>query len=124
MSEVAAATDTAPQTKPLRNRIQREHAGYWAGGEQPSVCDARFTADGSRRANGRRNVVRAWARQGRVHPELSRIDRRAEEAKLAYLAHDFGYSTGTIVLRSVVPASVRVPSPAALTVSMPSHNKR
>ena len=57
-------------------------------------------------------------------PELSGIDRRAEEARLACLVHDYGRRTGTIVFSLVVPASVLFPGTAVLAVSMPGHDKR
>jgi hypothetical protein len=96
-----------------------------ACGLRPAVCGARFTADGSRAcADGRETSRVCRLSRPRCTPELSGIDRRAEEARLACLVHDFGRGTGTIVFRLVVPASVLFPGTAVLAVSMSSHYKR
>ena len=72
----------------------------------------------------RGDVARATARQAWVRPALSGIDRRAEEARLACLVHDFERSVGTIVFWLVVSASVLFPDTALLAVSRTSHYKR
>jgi hypothetical protein len=96
-----------------------------ARGPRPAVRGARFTADGSRAGADDRETSHA-RRPGRrgCAPELSGIDRRTEEARLACLVHDYGRRTGTIVFSLVVPASVLFPGTAVLAVSMPNRYKR
>ena len=60
----------------------------------------------------------------RVTPNSPALTGGREEARLACLAYDSRHSTGTIVFRLLVRATVPVTDPAAHIVSMPNHHKR
>lgn len=130
------ATERAQSTAKTGQEHSERRLGAARGdAERPGGCCspggrvkwAEERADGPRLtgcASGSGDVSRALARRTVCASELSGIDRRTEEARLACLAHDFGRSTGTIVFSLVVPASGLVLGTAALIVSMPSQKKR